>query len=237
MSFTQQNNVPFAFAVQRGNVSNFTAINKFGYNSAVGTSYETIHDGNNLYTYISSAGTATVTSSDTSSDNNGTVEIQGLDANYNLQTVTATIGGSATTETFIRVFRVRMTSANTGTANVGVISVTVSSTVVAKIAAAEGQSLMAVYTIPAKHTAYVVSVNASSSKDLENTYRLRTRQIDEDAFNTKDFFTARGGQVKRDFSVPVKLEAKTDVELQVKGSATSNVSGGFEIILEKTDQS
>ena len=98
MSFTQQNNVPFGFAVQRGNVSNFTAINKFGYNSAVGTSYETIHDGNNLYTYISSAGTATVTSSDTSSDNNGTVEIQGLDANYNLQTVTATIGGSATTE-------------------------------------------------------------------------------------------------------------------------------------------
>lgn len=237
MSFIQQNNIPFAFAVQRGNVSNFTAINKFGYNSAVGTSYETIHDGNNLYTYISSAGTATVTSSDTSSDNDSVVEIQGLDANYNLQTVDATVGGSATTETFIRVFRVRVKSANTGTANVGVISVTVSSTVVAKIAAAEGQSLMAVYTVPAKHTAYVVSVNASSSKDLENTYRLRTRQITEDAFNTKDFFTARGGHTKRDFNVPIKLDAKTDIELQVKGSATSAASGGFEIILEKTDQS
>ena len=96
MSFIQANNLPFGFAVQRGNVPNFSAINKFGYNSAVGTSYETIWDGNNAYTYVSSAGTATVTSSDTSSDNDSVVEIQGLDANYNLQTVDATVGGSAT---------------------------------------------------------------------------------------------------------------------------------------------
>lgn len=237
MSFIQSNNLPFGFAVQRGNVPNFSAINKFGYNSAVGTSYETIWDGNNAYTYISSAGTATVTSSDTSSDNDSVVEIQGLDANYNLQTVDATVGGSATTETFIRVFRVRVKSANTGTANVGVISVTVSSTVVAKIAAAEGQTLMAVYTIPNKYRGYLVSVNGSSSKDLENTFRLRARNVTEDAFNTKGFITTRGGLFHKNYEVPVVLEAKTDLELQVKGSATSNVSGGFELILEKIDQS
>lgn len=237
MSFIQSNNLPFGFAVQRGNVTNFTAINKFGYNSAVGTSYETIWDGNNLYTYASSAGTATVTSSDTSSDNDSVVEIEGLDANYNLQTVDAVVGGSATTETFIRVFRVRVKSANTGTANVGVISVTVSSTVVAKIAAAEGQTLMAVYTIPNKYRGYIVSVNGASSKDLENTFRLRARSVAEDAFNTKGFITTRGGLFQKNYEVPVVLEAKTDLELQVKGSATSNVSGGFELILEKIDQS
>jgi hypothetical protein len=37
--------------------------------------------------------------------------------------------------------------------------------------------------------------------------------------------------------VPVVIPEKTDIELIAKASATSAVSGGFELFIEKVDQS
>ncbi len=118
MSFANVNQMLFGVSIQRGDINNFSGIQKFGYNASVGTSFETIWDGGGDYTFITSAGTATATSSDTGSDNTGTVEIQGLDSNYDIATETLTIGGSAGSTSFIRVFRAKMVNANTGNANV-----------------------------------------------------------------------------------------------------------------------
>ena len=231
-------NIPFGLSIQRGDVNNFQGIQKFGYNSSVGTSFETIWDGGGDYTFITSAGTATATSSDTSSDNTGTVEIQGLDSNYDLATETLTIGGSAGSTSFIRVFRAVIKTANTGTSNVGDITITVSSTTVAKITAGYGQSLMAIYTVPRKYNAYILQLDVGSSKDLENEIRLITKEISNgDVFNTKAFITTRGGFVEKNYVVPIKVSEKTDIEIIAKASATSAVSAGFEFILEKVDQS
>jgi hypothetical protein len=231
-------NIPFGVSIQRGDVNNFQAIQKFGYNSSVGTSFESITDAGGNYTFITSAGTATATSSDTGSDNNGTVEIQGLDSNYDLATETITIGGSASTTSFIRVFRARMINANTGNANVGTITITVSSTNVAQIQPTYGQTLMAVYTIPRKMRGFLVQLDVGSSKDLENEIVLRIKEIDNgNAWNTRSFITTRGGFVEKNFHVPEIINAKTDIELRGKASATSAISGGFELILEKVDQS
>ena len=238
MSIIDINNMPFGLGVQKGLVTNFSGVHKFGLNTAVGTSFETIWDGNNTYTYPSSAGTATVTSSDTASDNTGTVEIQGLDSNYDLATETLTIGGSASTTSFIRVFRAIMKTANTGTSNVGTLTVTVSSTTVAQIRPTYGQTLMAIYTIPRKYNGYILQLDIGSSKDLENEIRLITKEIDNgNVFNTKSFITTRGGFMEKNYIVPVVLTEKTDIELIAKASATSAISGGFELILEKVDQS
>ena len=231
-------NIPFGLSVQRGDVNNFQAIQKFGYNESVGTSFESVTDAGGDYTFITSAGTATATSSDTSSDNNGTVEIQGLDSNYDLATETLTIGGSASTTSFIRVFRAKMVNANTGNANVGTITITVSSTNVAQIQPTYGQTLMCVYTIPRKFRAYLIQLDVGSSKDLENEILLRIKEIDNgNAWNTRAFITTRGGFVEKNFHVPEIIDAKTDIELRAKASATSSISGGFELILEKVDQS
>ena len=238
MSIIDINNMPFGLGVQKGLVSNFSGVQKFGLNTAVGTSFETIWDGNNTYTYPSSSGTATATSSDTASDNTGTVEIQGLDSNYDLATETLTIGGSAGSTNFIRVFRAVMKTANTGTSNVGDISITVSSTTVAKITAGYGQTLMAIYTVPRKYNAYILQLDVGSSKDLENEIRLITKEISNgDVFNTKAFITTRGGFVEKNYVVPIKIPEKTDIEIIAKASATSSVSAGFEFVLEKVDQS
>ena len=66
MSLSNVYNLPLGLSIQKGLVQNYSGIQKFGLNTAVGTSFETIWDGNNTYTYPSSAGTATATSSDTS---------------------------------------------------------------------------------------------------------------------------------------------------------------------------
>tara|TARA_B100001939_G_scaffold33594_1_gene26099 strand:- start:123 stop:839 length:717 start_codon:yes stop_codon:yes gene_type:complete len=238
MAFSNQYNLPLGLSVQKDLVQNYSGIQKFGLNTAVGTSFETIWDGNNTYTYPSSAGTATATSSDTSSDNTGTVEIQGLDSNYDLATETLTIGGSAGSTSFTRVFRAVMKTANTGTANVGTISITVSSTTVAQIRPDYGQTLMCVYTVPRKHNAYLMQVDIGSSKDLENEIRFITKEISNgNVWNTKSFITTRGGFMEKNYAVPVVIPEKTDIELIAKASATSAVSGGFELILEKIDQS
>jgi hypothetical protein len=220
MSLFDNTFAPIGLSIQRGNVGNFSGVHKFGLNTAVGTSaFETIWDGNNTYTYPSSSGTATATSSNTGADDNGTVEIQGLDSNYDLATETLTIGGSAGSTSFIRVFRAVMKTANTGNTNVGVITITVSSTTVAQIRASYGQSLMCVYTIPRKYNAYLMQIDNGN------------------VWNTKAFITTRGGFVEKNYIVPVKFTEKTDLELVAKASATSSISAGFELILEKVDQS
>ena len=242
MAYNIQNSRPFlqfdfGINVQKGLVEDFSGIQKFGYNSAVGTSYETVWDGNNTYTYPSSAGTATATSSSTD-DNTGTVEIQGLDSNYDLATEILTIGGSAGTTSFIRVFRAFLKTANTGNANVGTITITVSSISVAIIQPTYGQTLMAVYTVPRNYNAYLVQLDVGSSKDLENEIKFRIKQIDNgNTWNTRSFITTRGGFTEKNYHVPEIIEAKTDIEMRAKSSATSSISGGFELILEKVDQS
>jgi len=237
MSIIDINNMPFGLGVQKGLVNNFSGVHKFGLNTAVGTSFETIWDGNNTYTYPSSSGTATATSSDTD-DNTGTVEIQGLDSNYDLASETLTIGGSAGSVNFIRVFRAIMKTANTGNANVGTITITVSSTTVAQIRAEYGQTLMCVYTVPRKYNAYLMQIDLGSSKDLENEIRFIVKDISNgNVWNTKAFITTRGGFVEKNYVVPVTIPEKTDIELIGKASATSSISGGFELILEKVDQS
>ena len=237
MALSNLYNFPLGLSVQKGLVQNFSGISKFGLNTAVGTSFETIWDGNNTYSYPSSAGTATATSSDID-DNTGTVEIQGLDSNYDLATETLTIGGSAGSTNFIRVFRAIMKTANTGNANVGTISITVSSTTVAQIRPTYGQTLMCVYTVPRKYNAYLLQLDVGSSKDLENEIRFITKDISNgNVWSTKSFITTRGGFIEKNYAVPIVITEKTDIELIAKSSATSAISGGFELILEKIDQS
>ena len=238
MSLFDNTIAPLGFSIQRGDVNNFIAIQKFGYNGSVGTSFETIWDGGGDYTFITSAGTATATSSNTVSDNNGTVEIQGLDSNYDLATETLTIGGSASTTSFIRVFRAKMVNSNTGNANVGTITITVSSTNVAQIQPTYGQTLMCVYTVPRNYQAYLVQLDVGSSKDLENEIKFRIKELDNgNSWNTRSFVTTRGGFTEKNFHVPEIIPAKTDIEMRAKSSATSSISGGFELILEKVVQS
>tara|TARA_S200002703_G_scaffold109355_1_gene95103 strand:+ start:76 stop:807 length:732 start_codon:yes stop_codon:yes gene_type:complete len=218
--------------VARGLVRGAYSVNKFGYNPSVpSNAFETAWDGSNLYTYISTPGTATITSSN-AGDNGGTVQVFGLDSNYNLVDETLTIGGAAGSVVFKRVFRAVMITATTGTANVGTITVTVDSKSAAIISIGYGQSLMALYTVPADHTAYLMQIDASSQKDLENQIQLVVRNgTSGHVWQTKEFLSVRGGFNSKEYRLPVKINQKHDIEVRVKSSATSAVSAGFELLV------
>nr|AKH48570.1 hypothetical protein SRSM4_124 [uncultured marine virus] len=237
MSINHLTQMPLGLAIQRGNIPNFSGIQKFGYNTAVGTSFETIWENGSTYSYPTSATTAVATSSDTSSDNDSTVHIYGLDSNYDLADEVITVGGSASTTSFIRVFRSVLTNANTGVVNVGKITTTVNSLPVSVIDVGYGQSLQAIYTIPRNYRGYLMSIDVGTSKQKEVQVKFMQRPINGNTFQTKSLITTFGTPFKKDFLVPAILSEKSDLEIRAKADATTAISAGFQLILEKIVQS
>ena len=217
--------------VARGLTRGAYAVNKFGYNSSVGTAFETIWDGNNVYTYIASAGTATAASSN-SGDNTGTVTVEGLDANFNLVSETIIIGGSAGSQSFYRIFRASLITHPSGPTNIGNITITADSQSAAIITAGKGQTLMALYTIPAGKKGYLHQLDVGSSKDLENEIQFLIRgNVSGNVFRTIEFLTTRGGFVEKTFTFPVEIPEKHDIEVRASTSSTSKISAGFELLV------
>ena len=65
--------IPFYLAVQQGKVPGYSMVNKFGYNSSIGSgAFETIWETGNNYPWQSSAVTVDVVSDDTDDDVAGT---------------------------------------------------------------------------------------------------------------------------------------------------------------------
>ena len=221
--------------IARGLVRGAYSVNKFGYNPSIpSNAFETVWDGSNLYPYISTAGTATVTSDDTASDNGGTVLVSGLDADYNLADEVLTIGGAAGAIDFYRVFRVEMLSSTTADTNSGTLTVTVDSTTAAIVSPERGQTLMALYTIPAGKKGYIVQLDVASSASGEIDVTLLTRNGASNVWATKEFLTIRGGFNEKNFILPLEVNEKTDIEVRAKSSATAAISSGFEMIVLDT---
>lgn len=238
MSLFDNTIAPLGLSIQRGNENNFSATGIFGYNDSVSTTFETISSVGGLYVYPTASSTAVATSSNTASDNTGTVLISGLDSNYDLASETITIGGSASTTSFIRVFSARMITANTGDANVGNITITVDTKTVAYIPATYGSSLSANYTIPRNYKGFIMSAYAGVSKQKELEAKIMTKQISNgNVWNTVGYQTTFAAPVYQQFVVPIVAEEKVDIEMRAKTDATTSVSGGFTLVLEKVIQS
>jgi len=227
--------------IARGEVAETSHINKFGYNTAVGGSYEIITDlgTNNLPT---SAAVVSVVSASSADDDGSTgaekVEIQGLDANFKNQTEIVTMNGTAavtTTNTFIRVFRMRVTEAGSGGVNAGNITASISSSDVARINANEGQTLMAVYTVPADKKAYLVKFQGSLSKNQEANFQLRAKVYNSGAWNVKGLWGTFANAITYDYPVPLEFDAKTDIQIRGKAGATSEMGAIFDLILVDND--
>ena len=238
--------IDFYLAVAKGDFTGYTNVSKFGNNPNVKSAgVETLWDGSNLYPWPTSADTLAIVSDNVNDDVAGTgartIEIQGLDSNWDLQTVTYDLDGTTTvttTETFLRVFRARIVTAGSSETNEGTITInhTTSGDLLAQISyntIGQGQTLMACYTIPAGKTGYIININFSSSKDNEHTFRLMTRDntVTDAAWNCKEYASARGGfNAWRKFAIN-KVTEKTDIDFQAIASAASAANGGFELIL------
>lgn len=229
-----------AIAIARGKVAETTHVNKFGYNTAVGTSFETVTDlGGDQY-YPTSAGVVSIVSADANDDDGDTgartVEVEGLDGDYNSVKETVTMNGTAavtTTALFHRVFRMRVLTAGSSGTNEGNITASIGGNDVARITAANGgQTLMAVYTVPAGKTAYLDDFHGSISKNQEASFMIRTRNgAAQGAWQVKAMFGTFSNAVHYHYPVPIEIDEKTDIEIRAKAGATSEVGAIFDLIL------
>ena len=228
-----------AIHIARGAVSQTSHVNKFGYNTAVGGSFETITDlGGDQY-YPTSAGIVSVVSSDANDDDGDTgartMEIQGLNGNYEEISETITLNGTGavtTTASFHRVFRMRVLTAGTSGTNEGNLTASIGGNDVARISAANGgQTLMAVYTVPAGKKGYIIKFQGSLSKNQEAQFMIRTKDSVGGAWQVKGMFGTFSNSVGYDYPVPLEVTEKTDIEIRAKAGATSECGAIFDIIL------
>lgn len=214
-----------------------THINKFGYNPSVGTSYAPITD-LGTHNLSDTATVVSVVSASADDDAAGTgartLEIQGLDGDYALLTETIDLDGTTTvttTNTFLRIFRMRVLTAGTGETNAGNITATINSLQVARIAADAGQTLMAVYTVPAGKFAYLLKIMASVSKNQEVQYQLRTREPGG-AWQVRGQMGTFAESLQYEYPVPPQFPPKTDIQIRAKAGATSEIGAMFDLIME-----
>ena len=244
--------------VVKGNVAGQSGINKFGQAPDFDTSdnevdiWDGANDASpNLMNYIFST-TADIDSLSSSDDSDTQdIEVQGLDADYNLVTQTIALTGQtrvALTTNLIRVFRLKNMGA---TNNAGVIycfknvatTAGVPNTLAnirAMIAVGNNQTLMAIYTIPNGKTGYMPAFYAGIAgprRDAAYGCKMYARtfggvfQLKHDE-SIDDEGTSR---FQHNFIMPLKFEAKTDIKITGQAYTASitaaAMSAGFTILL------
>lgn len=226
---------PYFLQVSRGLINGHKRVFKFGYNGLIQNIEETIWDVGGLYAYPSSAVTMTATSSSGATDENVEVTIQGVDTNYDelSETVTLNASGTATTTgSFLRVYRAFVSG---GTASAGNITITNSSTTYAYVSAADQQTLMALWTVPAGYTAYLFQIDTTAFTVQNNkvaTIRMLTREVNG-VFRTQNKFDLFEGSYHLDITCPQPIPEKTDIEFRAiadSSNADLRVAATFDII-------
>ena len=172
-------------------------------------------------------------------DDGHVVTVQGLDSDYNFQEEEITISGADTlgTKLFRRVNRAFCTAGGaTNTGNIDIEAGAAGGTTVARITAGKGQTLMAVYTVPAGYTAYITQGVASVQSGGNATGDMMIRYFGQDTFRVGHSFevTATGGSYFYPFSVPVPVPEKSDIDIRAKAAGNnSRVTAAFDMILIK----
>ena len=246
---------PFNLQLARGQIAYHESIYKFGNNPQVADSIETVWPQGGLYSYLSTATVLKVSSSSANDTSAGTgartVELFGLDGDYNEISEVVTLNGQTalnTTQSYLRINRMIVRSAGSGGANAGIIYAgtgTVTTGVPANIYATingdgTNQTLMAIWTVPAGYTGYLVQYDVSNGT-TSNTpavckLLLVARPYGE-VFQSKDVKSLTTGMhIENTLVIPVEFAEKTDIEVRAissSGSVTFDISAALEMLYIK----
>lgn len=170
------------FQISRGVIPGFSAFGTGGVNRDIDTSTtpEDIWSGGGLFPYQTTAQTLAITSDSENDNAAGTgvrsVVIIGLDANWNSITEVVPTAGSTpvvTSNSFLRVNAFRSVTCGSAGTNVGTISLNVSGgggAMQGQINPGEGQSMRALFSVPAGFTAYLLDAFVGIIRAGTNEY-------------------------------------------------------------------
>jgi hypothetical protein len=155
---------PFELQLARGQIAGHTPVYIFGYsntvgNTALGPLWEGLTPSGGTYVYPSSAAQFTIVSTSSSDTSALSVQINGLDANYNQISEVIALNGTSNVTSVNSYLRINSAVVTNGT-NVGSISFKQGSTLYAQINAGVGQTEMSIYTVPAGYTFYLLRAQA-----------------------------------------------------------------------------
>ena len=223
--------------ISRGMVKGASFIHKFGAVPSMATNTTgTVWDKNDTVYPWASWATAGIINVDSSSasDINKSITVVGLDANYNQisETITLTTQtNNNSSNSFIRIFRAFVSDGET---NVGQISIQRDTTDVAIITAGYGQTLMAVYTVPAGYTGYLYKGTCSAQSGADGTGNMFVRYFGQSSFRIGHSFevSGAGGQYVYDFSFPIPIPEKSDIDVRITTrSNNGRYTAAFDLLL------
>ena len=240
---------PFELQVSRGQIQAHSVVTIAGYNSNVDTSWAMITPVGNL-SYAATALQMTVSSGSANDASAGTgaqtVLVTGLDANYAVISETVTLNGQTavtTTNSFLRVNSMLVTTAGTSLANegiiyigTGVVTAGVPATVYNVIAAGFNNATSSQYTIPAGYTGYLSVARIGLAQDTGTTLiTARTRFVGTNGIAlTGPLIVTNNGISTIDFQYPIAIAEKTRIQGEALGGAVDNEAAGFfELVLIK----
>ena len=240
---------PFELQVARGQIQAHSVVTIAGYNSDVDTAWEMITPVGDL-SYPAAALQMTVSSSSANDTSAGTgartVLITGLDANYAIITETVTLNGQTavtTTNSFLRINSMLVTTAGTGLANAGIIYIgtgTVTSGVPATIynviSIGFNNTTSSQYTVPAGYTGYLTVARIGLAQDTGTSLITgRTRFVGTNGIaTTGPIIVTNNGISAIGFPYPIAVAEKTRIQGEAIGGAANNEAAGFfELVLIK----
>jgi hypothetical protein len=168
-------------------------------------------------------------------------QVEGEIADFVLASEEVTLNGTSgvnTSNSYLRINRLYNTDVGSGEVNdgnvyigTGTITAGKPATVYGKIDAGKGQTLQAIYTVPAGYKAYLRRPYFSSGKGKDVQFDLFMR-TDGEGFRIIHVGKTYESPYGNNFEVPIELPEKTDIEIRVISDAASTaVAGGFEVCL------
>ena len=217
-----ENGTPhFLFDIAKGKVRNQSALNLFGFNRVVGTTFETIGNYGGIYPQPESAAALSCASS--SASDTMAVLISGLDADHKILTETVTLDGTTPVSTSGSFLRVNSAVILAGS-NVGNITISNDGDVLGYIEAGIGLTQTCHYTVPANHALYLFRIDLTSGTVTGNkylTYRNTTKTATGRTLKVAEA-TCQSGEQSFDRQVPFRIDEKTDFSFEAKSSSNDN---------------
>jgi len=226
---------PFELQVARGQITNHSEQNIFGYGTTPASAgiFRTVWENMATAEYVFPSSALTMQLVSTAAGDTASITVVGLDANYNVISEVMVLNGTTNVPTVKQYFRINSMFVSSGSVTnpTGVVSLSNGGVVYGQIntgvfngtTSSLGRSQMAVYTVPAGYTFYGYRYGAYSSFNGNSanytTYRAITNSsagvqqlIVQTPFNTTY-------EVQRHFPFP--YAEKTDLRFQVAPSAAT----------------
>ena len=232
-------NKPFYLEIQQGLIHGYAFNHKFGAAPSMAAGTATVWDVDDTLYPWDALGSGSIINVERNNvaDNGFIITVQGLDENYEFAEEEITITGADQTgsQLFTRVNRAFISdSGSTNAGNIDIEAGAAGGTTVGRINAGYGQTLMAVYTIPAGKTGYLIHMSCTGSSDTDASGSIRKREFEQDAFRIQHAFELqlRGGQYDYEFGAPLVFSEKTDIEIRiVNRSNNKRITAAFDILL------